>query len=134
MPQVRYEQYGLQADIDYLKERQEREQYRFQIKEVGGQTAKTDRIKRLVPLFENGRIWLPNSLAFTDREGRSRDLVQEFTEEEFAAFPVGAHDDMLDALSRMCESDLPLKWPSKQDAHQIPRMQPWTESVRGMGM
>lgn len=130
--QTRYEQYGLQADIDYLHERMEREQYRFQVKEVGGQTAKTDRIKKLVPLFENGRMWMPKSLPFNDREGRSRDLVQEFIEEEYAAFPVGAHDDMLDALARICESELPLKWPSK-DVPQ-PRIMEWRPTDPGVGM
>ena len=39
------------------------------------------------------------------------DLVHDFVEEEFAAFPVGLHDDMLDALSRICEPDLSLVWP-----------------------
>lgn len=130
--QVRYEQYGLQADIDYLRERMEREQYRFQVKEVGGQTAKVDRIKRLVPLFENGRIWLPHSHFITDREGRSRDLVQEFIDEEYAAFPVGSHDDMLDALSRICEPELPLKWPGAQAP--LPRFEPWRPSDLGLGM
>lgn len=130
--QVRYEQYGLQADIDYLNERMEREQYRFQIKEVGGQTAKVDRIKRMVPLFENGRIWLPKSHIFTDREGRSRDLVHEFIEDEYAAFPVGAHDDMLDSLSRLCESDLPLQWPAA--APSAPRIQPYFPADSGVGM
>src|SRR3990172_9546799 len=42
------------------------EKYRFQIIEVGGQTSKVDRIKRLIPLFEAGRIWLPESRNVTD--------------------------------------------------------------------
>jgi hypothetical protein len=37
--------------------------------------------------------------------------VQDFLEEEYAAFPVGIHDDMLDSLARIAEPDLPLSWP-----------------------
>ena len=110
--EVRYEQYGLMADTDYLRERMDRENHRFRIKEVGGQTAKVDRIRRLIPLFENGRVFLPAALTMTDREGRTHDLVREFVEEEYVAFPAGLHDDMLDALARIAEPELPLKWPS----------------------
>jgi hypothetical protein len=45
--------------------------------------------------------------------------VRAFVEEEYNAFPVGLHDDMLDALSRMEEPDLRLVWPleEKVDLH-----------------
>jgi hypothetical protein len=29
--------------------------------------------------------------------------VHEFVENEYAAFPVAVHDDMLDSLSRICD-------------------------------
>jgi phage terminase large subunit-like protein len=112
--QVRYEKYGLMADIEHMKAVMETDHYRFDIKEVGGQTSKEDRIKRLIPLFEQGRIWLPRSVHATDWEGRLRDLVHDFTEEEYAAFPVGLHDDMLDSLSRIAEPDLKLTWPKEE--------------------
>ncbi len=59
--QVRYEKYGLMSDIEHYKSRMEIENYRFEIREVAGQTSKVDRIKRLIPLFEAGRIWMPES-------------------------------------------------------------------------
>lgn len=130
--QVRYEQYGLQADIEHIQDRMERENHRFVIKEVGGQTSKLDRIKRLVPLFENGRIWLPKSYPYTDREGRARDLVKDFVEDEYAAFPVGVHDDMLDSLSRICEPELPLKWPVA--AAPAPLVEMYLPSDAGVGL
>ncbi len=130
--EVRYEQYGLQTDIEHIKDRMEREQYRFKIIEVGGRVAKADRIKRLVPLFEQGRVWLPDALYATNREGRSENLVEVFIEQEYLAFPVGAHDDMLDALARIAEPELPLKWPSKAQ-HQMPRLEVWEPFDRGMG-
>jgi len=108
---VRYEKYGMQADIDHIKDRQNRDNYRFEIVEVGGSTPKNDRIRRLVPLFEQGRFFLPMELSYTDHEGKTRNLVHDFIEEEYAPFPVGQHDDMLDCASRIAEPDLPLLWP-----------------------
>ena len=125
--QVRYEQYGLQGDIAYILKHQEQIGYRFDIHEVAGPTSKIDRIKRLVPLFEYGDILLPRSHAVTDYEGKVRNLVHDFIEEEFVPFPVPLHDDMLDALSRIAETEgklggyvsdkkiqLSLEWPKLQ--------------------
>ena len=112
--EVRYERYGLMADIEHLKERMERENYRFKIVEVGGITSKHDRIKRLIPLFEQGDIWLPESYHVTDWQKQTVDLVRSFVEEEYMAFPVGMHEDLLDALARMEEPDLKLVWPSTE--------------------
>jgi predicted phage terminase large subunit-like protein len=109
--QVRYEKYGLMADTDHIRDRQERENYRFALVEVGGQTPKNDRIKRLIPMFEQGRFYLPESQHITTYQGEVRDMVRDFVEEEFAAFPVGIHDDMLDSLARIAEPDLPIVWP-----------------------
>lgn len=112
--QVRYEKYGLMSDIEHFKSRMENENYRFNITEVGGQTSKVDRIKRLIPLFEAGRIWFPTSKYVTDWQKVPVDLVHSFIEEEYMAFPVGLHDDMLDALSRICEPELSLTWPMEE--------------------
>jgi len=47
-------------------------------------------------------------------EGREIDLVQCFFDEEFDSFPVPYHDDMLDALARIVEPDLPLRFPDTE--------------------
>lgn len=112
--QVRYERYGMQSDIAHIREEMNRRSYRFVITEVGGQTKKEERIRRLVPLFQNGRIWMPESLHYTQTDGKQRDLIHDFIEDEYLAFPVGRHDDMLDALSRIAEPMLDTPWPSKQ--------------------
>lgn len=128
---VGYEQYGLQADIEHIKDRQERENYRFKIEELGGRMAKEDRIRRLVPHFEQGRVYLPNSLIRRDWEGRAVDLVRTFLEEEYLAFPVLAHDDMLDSLSRICDDGMKLDPPSGDlkpklyDPYQPKQRQDW---------
>ena len=112
--EVRYERYGLMADIEHIKSVQEQETYRFDIAEVGGQSPKEDRIKRLVPLFEQGRVYMPRQQHYTDYEGTTHDLVNVFVEQEYKAFPVPIHDDMLDALARIAEPDLPLVWPKER--------------------
>lgn len=109
--QVRYEKYGLMADIEHIKTVQEKETYHFDIIEVAGAMPKNDRIKRLIPLFEQGRVYLPNSQWYTDYEGTTQDMVNVFTEQEYKAFPVAPHDDMFDALARIAEPELPLDWP-----------------------
>ncbi len=108
---VGYERYGMQADIEHIKAEQERTGYRFAIAELGGAMPKTDRIRRLIPIFEQGRFYLPSSLLFVDAEGRSRDFVQEFVNEEYSAFPVCGHDDMLDCVARIVEPDLGAVFP-----------------------
>lgn len=117
--QVRYEQYGMMADVAHIQERQERENYRFQIIEVGGTTPKNDRIRRLVPHFEQGKFYFPETLHYTDYEGKPTDLVQAFIEDEYVAFPVALHDDMLDSLARIAEPanekpELSLVWPTPE--------------------
>lgn len=109
---VRYERYGMMTDIEHIKALQAGENYRFDIVEVGGSAVKNDRIGgRLLPLFEGGRVYLPRTLWYTQSDGKTVDLVKSFVEEEYACFPVSRHDDMLDALSRIAEPDLPLQWP-----------------------
>lgn len=118
--EVRYEKYGLMADIDHIKTTQDIDHYHFDIREVGGQTPKDDRIKRLLPLFEQGRIYLPTSFHVTDYQGETRDLVHDFIEDEYAAFPVSGHKDMLDSLSRIAEPDLKLTWPKAEKPREDP--------------
>jgi len=117
---VRYEHYGMQADIEHIRSEQERLQYRFPIVEVGGATPKLNRIRRLVPSFSTGRWWLPNQLWYTNVAGQLVDLVNEFRENEYKPFPVGRHDHILDALARLFEPNekqdpaLELSWPGEE--------------------
>lgn len=98
---VAYEKYGMQSDIEHLKHRMEEENYRFNITEVKGNLRKQDRIKRLIPWFEQGRIWLPESLHRANESGVPSNLVDEFIEQEYASFPVSKWFDQMDALSRI---------------------------------
>jgi predicted phage terminase large subunit-like protein len=108
---VGYERYGMMADVEYLKDRMERENYHFDVTELHGQLAKPDRIRRMIPIFEAGRFLLPETLLKTDYQGLVHDLVRIFIEEEYKAFPVSTHDDMFDAISRIQDQDMILSWP-----------------------
>lgn len=110
-----YEKYGMQADIEHVRAEQERRNYRFDITPLGGPMPKKDRIRRLVPEFEQGRMLLPHHLPFMDAEGKRRDLTREFVDEEYLAFPVSRHDDMLDCLARILDPDLGAEFPALDD-------------------
>ncbi len=62
-----------------------------------------DRIRALVPLFEQGRVYLPQVCIRTGTNGKTVDLTKVFIEEEYKTFPVGVHDDMMDALARILD-------------------------------
>lgn len=102
-----YEEYGMQADIFYIKELQEELNYRFEIDALGGHMNKYDRIRRAVPAFESHKVYLPRKLFRKDYQGNTVDLVSEFINEEFYSFPVSAHDDMLDCFSRIFDKVKP---------------------------
>lgn len=110
---VGYEKYGMQADIEHIREQQEAKNYRFDIIELGGQVPKLDRIRKLIPLFEAGKIYLRGSKSYTDYEGTTRNLIEVFIEEEYKAFPVMSHDDMLDCLARIVDPDLHAEFPKE---------------------
>jgi predicted phage terminase large subunit-like protein len=119
---VRYEKIGMQADIEHIQEVQRQQNYRFEITEVGGQIPKNERIKRLIPYFEQGRVFLPRTHYYTDYQGKTEDLIQVFLQQEYKPFPVSVHDDMLDGLARLIEPEYPLIWPEASD--YADRMEP----------
>ncbi len=110
---VRYESYGKDSDIQHIQAKQAEENYSFDIHAVGGSTPKPDRIKRLIPYFEQGNILLPRSHHYTNYEKKTCDLIHDFIHEEYLAFPVPIHDDMLDSLARLLDPDLQLTWPKE---------------------
>ena len=82
--------------------------------------AKNDRIRRLIPDFENSLIWLPKVCTQIDYQGVAQDLTKAFIDEEYIPFPVGEHDDMLDSLARI--KDINIVYPGlEQERLVIPR-------------
>lgn len=108
---VGYEKYGKDSDIEHIQHVQELSNYRFDITPLGGQLKKEDRIKRMIPMFEQNRFFLPENLFHRDYEGKLIDIVEKFLSEEYDPFPVGLHDDFFDMLSRICDEDVNVIWP-----------------------
>lgn len=108
---VGYEQYGMQADVQHVQYEMEQRNYRFTITPLGGRTPKPDRIKQLIPIFEQGRLWLPKRMPFIDSEGVTRDFIEIFLRNEYFAFPVCVHDDMLDCFARVLDPVLGAEFP-----------------------
>lgn len=103
---VIYEKYGMQCDADWIKYAMERRNYRFGITEVGGTLDKVSRISRLDALFARGQIWLPKTLYKTNHENKLINLIETFIHEEYLPFPLGLHDDMMDAMARMLDINM----------------------------
>ena len=72
---------------------------------------KNNRIRKLIPVFEQGRFYLPEKLYKVTQDHRKRDLIQDFINEEYLAFPVGLHDDMLDCMARILDVELGAVFP-----------------------
>lgn len=101
---VVYEQYAFQADIEYMRERQARENYLFVIQEVGGLNHKDARIERLIPKFRAGDILVPEKLAYKTKDGKDLDIIKRFKDVEYDKWPFNPRcRDQLDALSRLCD-------------------------------
>lgn len=110
-PIVGVEQYGMMADSFLIDKEKEERNYRFSMVELKGRESKEDRIRRLIPLFENQRVYFPRSIDYTTIDGEYRNLVEIFIKDEISVFPVGRHDDMLDAFARIADSKLNARFP-----------------------
>ena len=121
-PKVGYEEYGLAADIHYIEQKKDADNYRFPVIHLKGIKSKVDRISRLIPDMQNGRWHFPKAIMYTDSRGLTFDLVKEMITGEMMTFPVSKHDDCLDALSRIYDEEL--------DAH-FPKLVKKTQRVGG---
>jgi hypothetical protein len=101
----------MQADIAHIETEMDRVNFHFDIVALGGSLPKNDKIRRLVPWFEQGKIYMPGYLTKRDYEGAYIDIIQAFVDEEYLPFPVGTHDDMIENLSRMLDEEMELVFP-----------------------
>lgn len=108
---VGYERYGMQSDIEHMTYEMEHKNYRFNIIELGGALAKEDRIRKLVPIYEQFRFYMPKQLFFVNYEGQAIDYIKTFVDNEYLAFPVSVHDDMLDCRARILDPTLNASFP-----------------------
>lgn len=128
---VGYERYGMTSDIEYFEERMRVERDAWEIVELAwpreGPGSKADRVQRLEPDFRNGRFHLAKVVdgetagqARVKREGQGfrvfeptkrRDehgnlySLNKNLMDEFLTFPYCAHDDLIDAMSRIYDME-----------------------------
>ncbi len=110
-PKVGYEKYGIMTDTHYIGVKQQEDNYRFPVIELGGKMMKEERIRRILPDIDRGRWWFPETLVRRDCEGRSFDLIRELVDGEMLSFPKARFDDMLDAITRIYDEELGAAFP-----------------------
>ena len=112
---IGYERYGMNNDIEAMEMVMELENYRFsrKIVELRGNTAKNDRIKKLIVPFKQNRIYLPYECKHKTWEGDVVDNSKIFVNTEYLGFPYSDHDDMLDCLSRIMDDKMKMRPPAK---------------------
>lgn len=108
---VGYEKYGMQADIEHYMEMMKIEGAAFPIDEVNwtrdGEQAKDDRIRRLIPDFQNWRFFLPEKpIKRKDADGKIYDVIEWMINNEYLFFPATTMKDFLDAMSRIYDLDI----------------------------
>jgi len=108
---VGYEKYGKDSDIEHIQYVQAQKNYRFDVTPLGGRLKKEDRIKRLVPILEQARWYVPDNIFRVDYEGKRIDVIEKWMVEEYDLFPVALHDDGLDAMARILDEDMQTVWP-----------------------
>lgn len=119
---IGYEKYGMQVDLSYISERSIAEGVTIPRPiALRGSAPKVVRIRKLVPLFETGRMYLPRKLSYTDVSGARRNLIQEFIDEEYTKFPKSLHYDMLDCLARQMDDEMGIAPPFVKDDFEVIR-------------
>lgn len=133
---VYYERYSMQSDIEHIKDKQQQDNYRFSIIEVGAhgvQLSKERRIEKLQPDFANGLIHLPPYATIVRQmfDGKQRDMVAEFINNEYLPFPYTRQNDVFDALARMKDPAVNLTYPRGYGTRE--KNQAWRGDISGGG-
>ncbi len=128
---VGYERYGMDSDLQYFEEKMRDERNAWEIVELAwpreGPGSKLDRIQRLQPYFAAGRFYLSAMSdgetanqrrvraegqpyrVFSPVKRRDHDgnlySVNKALLDEYVVYPFSAHDDFLDAVSRIEDMD-----------------------------
>ena len=122
-PVVGVEKNNFLPDFQFMESAQEQHNYRFKViklstRKGGGADQKNQRVRSLIPLLQTGRLYFPSSMEYTPlytiENGKPEciDLTRYVIQQEMLPFPVARYDDMLDALSRITDEDMEMKFPA----------------------
>lgn len=123
---VGYEKYGKDSDIEHIESKMADDNYRFAITPLGGQMAKADRIRRMIPKYEQGQWYIPTQCLHKTTEDRMVDVTASYVREEYLDFPVAQHDDMMDAQSRILDPEMQVVWPDPSETSDRPA---WMDGI-----
>ena len=128
---VGYEPYGLQADIEYIKERQKKEGYEFEMVPLTAHINKDERIEWLIPPWKERRILLPKTLPKRTINNEEIDVLDYFLNQEWRPYPTArAKKDMLDALAWLFYKDFTLTYPEGYNDSSVKRNEiDWDETA-----
>ena len=98
---VGYEHYGLQGDVDYIKERMVEEGYHFEIMPLSANKgmSKMERIPWLIPIFKAKKFFVPRHIPKRKINETELDVVEYFVKREFGKWPATKEMDVLDSIS-----------------------------------
>jgi predicted phage terminase large subunit-like protein len=123
------EEYAMQLEIVHLKSEMERRNYRFAITQIGGNAtgaakkqSKSDRIMRLQPYFEEGKIYMPRFLSKKNYLGQTYDVINYFQTKEYEVFSrhlKDQRDDMMDCMSRIFDVSIMYPGTGSLDYRQL---------------
>ena len=102
---VWWEQQGAMSDVSHVKLEMNRELFHFPIAELHHSLPKMDRIRRLVPEFEQGRVWFPWRMLKIRADGTAVDLTAAFLE-QYRNYPIVRHDDFIDCLADIKDEEI----------------------------
>ena len=74
-----YEKYGKDSDIQHIQYVQQEVNYRFSITPMGGTESKPDRIRKLIPIFEEHRMYFPKKMHKKIWDGTVIDMIDDFS-------------------------------------------------------
>lgn len=99
---VWWEQQGAMSDVSHVRLEMNRELFRFPITELHHSLPKGDRIRRLIPEFEQGRVVFPERMLKARADGSCVDLTAAFRD-QYRNYPIVRHDDFIDCLADICD-------------------------------
>jgi predicted phage terminase large subunit-like protein len=103
---VWYEKSSMNADISEIERMKVKTGLFFNLNPFKPLDNKQYRIERnVMPRIENGILQFPNSFPYTNSEGEHIDLIHGVLRKEMEGFPLGEHDDFLDMLAQLAETD-----------------------------